>query len=120
MFQLDYTPNQHFSSYLRYKGKEKDEESRQHRFRWQATYLLDDSWKLRTSADGIVSANTEESDKGYMISQSVGWKPIKHPLQLDTYIAWFATDNYATRISRMRRIFYMRFTCLCFMEKDFG
>ena len=111
MFQLDYTPNQHFSSYLRYKGKEKDEESRQHRFRWQATYLLGDSWKLRTSADGIVSTSMEESDKGYMISQSAGWKPVKHPLQLDTYIAWFSTDNYATRISSYEKnilyAFYM-------------
>lgn len=111
MFQLDYTPNQHFSSYLRYKGKEKDEGSRQHRFRCQTTYLLGDSWKLRTSADGIVSTNTEESNKGYMISQSAGWKPVQYPLQLDTYIAWFSTDNYATRISSYEKnilyAFYM-------------
>ena len=46
-----------------------------------------------------------------MISQSAGWKPVKHPLQLDTYIAWFSTDNYATRISSYEKnilyAFYM-------------
>ncbi len=111
MFRLDYTPGRHFSSYIRYKGKEKDDENRQHRLRWQAAWLLGDSWKLRTSADGIVTKEDGETDGGYMVAQSAGWNPVGYPLQLDAYVAWFSTDNYATRISSYEKnilyAFYM-------------
>lgn len=110
MAQVDYTTGS-FSTYLRYKCKEKDILSKQQRLRWQATYILASVWNLRSSLDGIISEDKEEQQLGFQIAQSIGWKPVKIPFQCDTYVAWFSTDGYASRISSYEKnilyAFYM-------------
>lgn len=117
MIQLDYTPTQHFSSSVRYKGKEKDVSGKQHRFRGQSTYLLTTSWKLRTSIDGVLLNTVDKNNFGYMIAQSIGWKPANIPLQTDVYLAWFSTDNYATRISSYEKNLLYAFSMPSFYGK---
>ena len=117
MIQLDYTPTQHFSSYIRYKGKEKDVLGKQHRFRGQVTYLLTTPWKLRTSIDGVLLSMVDKNSFGYMISQSIGWKPTNIPFYTDFYMAWFSTDNYETRISSYERNILYAFTMPSFYGK---
>ena len=111
MAQLDYAWNASFSTYLRYKCKEKDEDGKQHRLRWQASYVLASAWHLRTSADGILSDYGGDKQKGCSVSQSIGWKPSAVPIQFDTHVAWFSTDGYASRISSYEKnilyAFYM-------------
>ncbi len=45
----------------------------------------------------------EESSKGFLISQSVGYRPENSPLQGDINMAWFQTDDYDTRLSAYER-----------------
>ena len=100
MVQLDYTPSRNLSFYARYKHKQKEEidSYRQHRLRLQALYAVSSSVSLRTSAEGICYAGAKEKSKGWMIAQSIGWKPVDIPVQTDFYVAGFQTDDYQTRI----------------------
>lgn len=98
MVQIDYTCNKNFSTYFRYKYKDK-ESNNQHRFRLQMAYNCGMYFVARTSLDGILYNKENEKSRGWMISQSVGWKPVSFPLQTDVYIAYFDTDDYQTRIS---------------------
>lgn len=101
MLQLDYAPNRNLSVYVRYKHKQKEniEPDRQQRLRVQALYAVSSSVSLRTSADGIGYTEADDRSKGWMIAQSVGWKPVDIPVQADFYVAGFHTDNYQTRLS---------------------
>lgn len=113
MARLDYDFRREVSTYLRYKFR-RSERSRvdsergvlrmrprtQHRLRWQWTYSLSHSLTGKTSLDGILyETDSEPPGKGWMVAQSVGWKPASLPFQADGYIAWFHTDDYDTRIS---------------------
>ena len=100
MLQLDYTPSRNLSVYVRYKYKQKEdiEPYFQQRLRMQVLYAISSSVSLRTSADGICYTETSKKSKGWMITQSVGWKSVDIPVQTDFYVAGFHTDNYRTRI----------------------
>lgn len=100
MVQLDYTPSRNLSLYVRYKHKQKEDidSYRQHRLRLQALYAVSSSVSLRTSAEGICYTEVKEKSKGWMIAQSIGWKPVDIPVQTDFYVAGFQTDDYQTRI----------------------
>ena len=110
MVQLDYSTGSSVSTYLRYKCKDKDVAGRQQRLRWQMTYVLASAWQMRTAADGILS-DYGEKEYGYSLSQSVGWHPQRCPFRFDTYIAWFSTEGYSSRISSYEKnilyAFYM-------------
>lgn len=100
MLQIDYTPSRNLSVYVRYKYKQRENITPYHqqRLRMQALYTISSSVSLRTSADGICYTEANEKSRGWMIAQSVGWKPVDVPVQTDFHIAGFHTDNYRTRI----------------------
>lgn len=98
MMQVDYTRDKNFSTYFRYKCKDKESYG-QHRFRLQMAYHCGVYFIARTSLDGILYSKENEKSKGWMISQSIGWKPVSFPFQTDLYIAYFDTKDYQTRIS---------------------
>ena len=119
MAQLDYAWNASCSTYFRYKCKEKDEDGKQQRLRWQASYVLASAWHLRTSADGIFSDYGGDNQMGYSLSQSIGWKPSTIPFRFDTYVAWFSTDGYASRISSYEKNILYAFYMPSFYGKGF-
>lgn len=119
MAQLDYAWNASCSTYLRYKCEEKDEDGKQQRLRWQASYVLASAWHLRTSADGIFSDYGGDNQMGYSLSQSIGWKPSTIPFRFDTYVAWFSTDGYASRISSYEKNILYAFYMPSFYGKGF-
>lgn len=116
MLQTDYTSGKNLSAYIRYRYRQKEknvtEDERgyvvlpyeQQRLRFQLSYRFSPFVQSRTSIDGVLySEGEEDNDKGIMIAQSIGWKPLKLPLQGDFYLAWFHTDDYNTRISSYER-----------------
>ncbi len=116
MAQIDYTQLKNFSFYLRYKYRKKEKNSivedkktesvlpyNQHRLRFQMQYAIQNIL-FKTSAEGILyDEGSGKKSNGYMISQSIGWKPEKIPFQWDIYGAWFQTDDYSTRLSSYER-----------------
>lgn len=113
MAQIDYTPSRNFSTYLRYKYRQKEKNRtfendnllrinpyKQHRIRFQQVYNFSSPFIFKTSLDGILFDDPiKKLNKGIMISQSIGWKPTTLPLQMDGYLAWFHTDDYNSRVS---------------------
>jgi len=111
MVQLDHTSGKDFSAYIRYRFKQKEKNKtaedksydivpyNQHRLRLQFLYKPAATLFFKTSADGILYTEKDQSDKGIMLAQSIGWKPVRIPCQADLYFSWFHTDNYNTRIS---------------------
>ena len=110
MVQAEYTSGQNVSTYLRYKEKRDNADYTQRRLRWQVTYGWNAVWYMRSSLDGIVT-NQEKEQWGYMVAQSVGWKPKRVPVQMDLYGAWFSADSYSVRVSSYEKnllyAFYM-------------
>lgn len=114
--QVDYNRNQLFSFYIRYRHKQADKNrtgqesstvsvlpyQREH-LRLQVCYSPHPDFLLRTSADGIFYREKPDRKQGWMVAQSVGWKPRGFPFQADLYIAWFQTDNSLIRISSYER-----------------
>ena len=112
MLQTDYSKGEKISTYLRYKYKNREESSQQHRLRYQISWSIGKNLVFRSSADAILYVSPEkEKRRGYMIAQSAGWKPEKLPVQMDFYLAYFHTDDYYTRISSYEKnilyAFYM-------------
>ena len=64
----------------------------------QTTYSLSSSVFLRTSADVVFYKEENRQSKGWMIAQSVAWKPSVIPIQMDLYMAVFHTNDYQTRL----------------------
>lgn len=118
MTQVDYTPKKNFSSYIRYKYRDK-EISNQHRFRLQANYSLCKNILFRTSLDGVIYAKDKANSKGWMFSQSAGWKPSTLPFQADVYMAYFHTDDYQSRISSFEKNILYAFSMPSFYGKGF-
>ena len=112
MAQVDYTPHERFTAYLRYKYRKKAENDtgsdrplvaitpyRQHRLRFQQVYNIS-SWVLKSSWDGVlVDRAFRPASKGMMLSQHIGWRPATVPFQWNGYVGWFHTDDYGSRIS---------------------
>lgn len=117
MGQIDYTRSRNFSAYIRYKYRQKEKNTKiagektasilpysQHRLRIQFIYNWAPSFLLKTSADGVVyEEKGTEASKGLMLAQSLGWKPMTYPFQVDLYASWFHTDDYSSRISSYER-----------------
>lgn len=117
MVQMDYVPNNKFSSYLRYKEKKRDGVGVQRRLRIQALYVFFDSFFFRSSADGILYDKEGKTNMGYMLSQSISWKNKKSPIQMDLYGAWFSTDGYDVRISSYEKNILYAFNIPSFYGK---
>lgn len=131
MAQLDYHSGKNFAVSLRYKYREKeknqatDNESAQpilpysqQRFRLQLVYGWQPAWVLKSSVDGVYYAQQGgQQSMGWMISQSVGWKPSSFPFQSDFYIGYFQTDDYYSRISSYEKNILYAFNMPSFYGK---
>ncbi|MDH6314123.1 hypothetical protein M2137_002917 [Parabacteroides sp. PFB2-10] len=122
MLQLTYTSPKGVDLYIRYKYKQKEKNHsgdenhtviipyNQQRLRMQCTYPIGALFRGKSSLDGVWYEENA-GNKGFMIAQSIAYKPLEFPLQGDIYLAWFHTDDYNTRISSYERnllyAFYM-------------
>ena len=112
MVQADYAQLNKFSMYIRYRFRQKESNrttenrqetdilpDRQHRLRYQMIYKPVAAFVLRSSFDWTFY-NEEQGNNshGWMVSQMISWKPSSIPLQADLNLAWFNTDDYASRI----------------------
>lgn len=124
MMQVEFTPHQKLSTYVRYKYRRKEKNRQeekastlslspynQQRIRAQAVYSPGLAWVLKTSVDGCLYKEQERRSKGMMVAQHIGWKPLAGSMQCDLYGAWFHTDDYGSRISSYEKnilyAFYM-------------
>lgn len=123
MVQVDHVHNKQLSVYFRYKYKQKEQNETsgsggslrvapytQHRMRLQLQYAVSAVVSLRTSADGVCYREVGEKGQGWMISQSMGWKPVHIPFQTDLYAAFFHTANSSCRISSYEKNILYAFT----------
>lgn len=112
VIQLDYSPNHELDMFIRYRYKNKFKDYNpaegdkitvpyiQQKGRYQLTYSPNDELVLKTTADVVHNAyQHKDPSKGFLIKQSIGYKFPKLPLQLDASVAWFKTDDYASRIT---------------------
>ena len=112
LFQLSYSPTYELDMFIRYryKNKQKDytDESGekttlpyiQQRWKYQLNYSPSNQWMLKTSIDYVhAHYRHHSSSQGVMVSQALGHSFGKLPLRLDAHVAWFHTDDYASRIS---------------------
>ena len=132
MCQIDYHPAKDISMYFRYRYKQKNKNgleeettsllllpSIQQRLRLQFLYTISPSVSLRTSVDGVFNKETEKRSSGWMLAQSMGWKPVKIPFQADLYAAFFHTDDYYSRISSYEKNILYAFNSSFFYGKGF-
>ena len=109
--RVDYNRGQKFSSYFRYGYRQKEKDSKeednfitpifhysQHKLRLQTDYSIASSLLLRSSGDVILYKEKRQVNKGFMLAQSITYKPTSTPFQMNFYVAGFYTDNYNTRI----------------------
>ena len=113
MAQVEYAQMDKISMYLRYRYRQKESNrtqddrpealvlpDEQHRLRYQMIYKPFAALSSRTSIDfSFFNEEQGRESRGWMVSQSIGWKPPQIPLQADIYFAWFNTDDYFSRIS---------------------
>ena len=110
--QLSYSPGYQLDMFIRYRYKNKhkdfnpDDGKRQvipyiqQKWKYQLNYSPINELVLKTSVDYVHNAyQHQKTSQGVLIGQSVGYKLKKIPLQLDANVAWFHTDDYASRIS---------------------
>jgi hypothetical protein len=119
MTQVDYTQHGTLSAYLRYRYRQKelnltpDNEPEaqilpyaQHRLRFQLSCNPTAELLLRTAADAaLYRREPDQESQGWLVSQSVAWKPSRLPLQADLYLACFRTDDYNSRLSSYEKKF---------------
>lgn len=131
MVQLDYNSGKNFCTYFRYKYRKKEKNQTvesestqsvlpysQQRFRLQLLYGLQPAWVLKTSADAVYYDEQQgKQSLGWMISQSIGWKPSSFPLQSDFYIGYFHTDDYYSRINSYEKNILYAFNMPSFYGK---
>lgn len=112
VIQLDYSPTHELDMFIRYRYKNKFKDYNpaegdkitvpyiQQKGRYQLTYSPNDELVLKTTADVVHNAyQHKDPSKGFLIKQSIGYKFPMLPLQLDASVAWFKTDDYASRIT---------------------
>ncbi len=113
ILRADYVIPKHWSMNGRYKKKVKSKNVAldsqptkavlpvtQHSLRYQLNYQSEKGFRSKTQVNmSINQSDMQQTTRGYMFSQSLGFVPVKFPLQGDVYIAYFHTDNWDTRIS---------------------
>lgn len=110
--QISYSPSYELDMFIRYRYKNKykdfvpdDGEKTtvpyiQQKWKYSLNYNPVDEWVLKTSLDMVHNAYSKQKPSlGFLVSQSIGYKHRKFPLQLNLNAAWFHTDDYASRIS---------------------
>ena len=112
VIQLSYSPSYELDMFIkyRYKNKHKDITPEggkkttlpyiQQKGRYQLNYSPTNELMLKTTVDVVYNTfQQEKASKGILVGESIGYKFRKLPVQLDASIAWFHTDDYASRIS---------------------
>ena len=112
VIQLSYSPLYELDMFIkyRYKNKHKDITSEggkkttlpyiQQKGRYQLNYSPINELMLKTTVDIVYNAfQQEKASNGILVGESIGYKFRKLPVQLDASMAWFHTDDYASRIS---------------------
>mgnify|MGYP003493229107 FL=1 len=112
VIQLSYSPSYELDMFIkyRYKNKHKDITPEggkkttlpyiQQKGRYQLNYSPINELMLKTTVDIVYNAfQQEKASKGILVGESIGYKFRKLPIQLDGSVAWFHTDDYASRIS---------------------
>ena len=115
MCQLDYVLNTYLSAYIRYKYKQK-EDTYQQRLRMQIMYACSPTLSFRTSIEGILYEEQQRS-YGWMVSQSMSWKPVRLPIQTHISVAGFHTDDYQTRLYAYEKSILYTFNSTSFYGK---
>ena len=110
MIQTDYTKIENTTISVRYRFRQReknvtdDNEVRivpadHHRIRLQITHRVAQTMNFRTTFEGnMYDERVASTTRGWVVSQSAGWKGLQSPLQADFFAAWFKTDDYNTRI----------------------
>jgi hypothetical protein len=109
MIQADYNGVEKTVVALRYRFKSREsnlltgnenilETSDTHRFRLQLSNKSYEFVNLRTTVEHSLFENSTTSNKGWLISQTVGYNHYEKPLKLDLFAAYFNTDHYNSRI----------------------
>jgi hypothetical protein len=131
MAQVDYSQQDKLSMYLRYRYRQKESNrtqenqpealvlpDEQHRIRYQILCKPLADLSSRTSVDFSIFNETQgRESRGWMVSQSFGWKAPKIPLQADLYFAYFNTDDYFSRISAYEKNLLYVFNSPMFYDK---
>ena len=112
VIQLSYSPSYELDMFIkyRYKNKHKDTTSEggkkttlpyiQQKGRYQLNYSPINELMLKTTVDMVYNTfQQEKASKGILVGESIGYKFRKLPIQLDGSVAWFHTDDHASRIS---------------------
>ena len=112
VIQLSYSPSYELDMFIkyRYKNKHKDITSEvgqkktlpyiQQKGKYQLNYSPINELMLKTTVDMVYNTfQQEKASKGILVGESIGYKFKKLPVQLDGSVAWFHTDDYASRIS---------------------
>lgn len=130
VFQLNYSQGYQLDMFIRYryKNKYKDFTSAegdkltlpyvQQHWKYQLNYSPLRELKLKTTVDVVCNGHQgQDTSKGFLAGQSLGYKSGKFPLQLDAGFAWFHTDDYASRISMYEKGLLYTFSVPSFYGK---
>ena len=110
MIQADFTKIKNTTVSARYRFRQREKNvtdgnevvivpAEQHRMRLQITHILMQTMTFRTTfEENVYDEKVIDATRGWVISQSVGWKGVDSPLQADAFVAYFKTDDYNTRI----------------------
>ncbi len=133
LLQIDYSPSENLSMYLRYRYKEKEkdcsgddvvlyrtEKYNTQRFRWQCEYAAVGQFLFHTTID--YNRYKEENGlpgEGFAFTQSVSkeWKKI--PLKCDLQLMLFDTDGYDNSIYSYERSVLYAFSIPSFYGKGY-
>ncbi len=110
MLTATFTPTDRWSFDARYRLKirQKDKDGSDdnktktltndftHRLRLSAAYHSPSGWSSRTRADLSLSARENTSDRGFLISQTIGYSQKR--FKIDADLKYFHTDSYDARV----------------------
>ncbi|MEG0948379.1 MAG: helix-hairpin-helix domain-containing protein [Bacteroidales bacterium] len=111
-FQSSYQQGEKWNVHLRYRLKNRDKNRagvpdslpsvqcyQQHQIALRTGTVISASFFLKTSAEGtFYRFEGESASKGFLLSQSVGYKMKGYPLQADLMVALFDTENTQTKV----------------------
>ena len=112
LLQITYRSRYNWDMNLRYKDKIKEKNYtqdkatmtsvlpyEQKKIRYQANYNNSSGLKARLQLDYTLYQNTDQQiNKGWMISQRVGYGNERFPVQIDFGTSYFKTDNWDSRM----------------------
>lgn len=129
MVEVRHMPTNSCSIGLRYRFREKEINQREeaqvsihsdkmHKLRLQGNYTIQSAYYLKTSLDVNIHPSLEGNTQyGWILSQNVGWKKKGVPVQLDSYAAYFQTDDFSTRVYSYEKNLLYAFSSSSFYGK---